>query len=114
MKTITMCGSMKFEREMQAIALCLETKYGFNVLQCVYNPDKQELTPHDLEALKKAHFRKIDMSDGIYVVDIDGYIGSSVREEINYAKEKGKQVILHTGFAEKPLDRPDRDGNGCF
>lgn len=104
MKTVTMCGSMKFEKEMQAIALCLETNYGFNVLQCVYNPDRKELTPLGLEALKKAHFKKIDISDGIYVVDIDGYIGSSVREEISYAKEKGKQIILHTSFAEKSLD----------
>lgn len=102
MKTVTMCGSMRFEKEMQAIALCLETNYGFNVLQCVYNPDKQELMPLALEALKKAHFRKIDLSDGIYVVDIDGYIGSSVREEMMYAKENGKQIILHTSFARPP------------
>lgn len=107
MKTVTMCGSMRFEREMQAIAFELETNYGFNVLQCVYNPEKRELTPLGLEALKKAHFKKIDISDGIYVVDIDGYIGSSVREEISYAKEKGKQIILHTSFAQRGLDGPE-------
>ena len=37
MRTVTICGSMKFETEMQRIAFLLETKYNMNVLQCVYN-----------------------------------------------------------------------------
>ena len=37
MKTVTICGSMKFETEMQRIAFLLETKHNMNVLQCVYN-----------------------------------------------------------------------------
>lgn len=38
------------------------------------------------------HKQKIDMSDEIIVINIDGYIGESTRNEINYAKEKGKKV----------------------
>lgn len=98
MKTITICGSMKYEKEMQTIALKLETKHGYNVLQCVYNLEKEELTPLDLYTLEKAHYKKIDISDGIYVVDIQGYIGSSVREEIQYAKETGKEIIMHSSY----------------
>ena len=41
-----------------------------------------------LSHLEKAHYRKIDISDGIYVVNIGGYIGESVKAEIQYAKEK--------------------------
>ena len=67
MKTITICGSMKYEKEMHVIAFELETKHGYNVLQCVYNLEKKELTSLDLDALKKAHYKKIDISDGIYV-----------------------------------------------
>ena len=33
MKTVTMCGSMKFEKEMQRLAFLLETQHGLNVLQ---------------------------------------------------------------------------------
>ncbi len=98
MKTITICGSMKFEKEMQTIALKLETKHGYNVLQCVYNFEKEELTSFDLDRLAKAHYKKIDISDGIYVVDIQGYIGSSLREEIQYAKENGKEIIMHSSY----------------
>lgn len=98
MKTLTICGSMKYEKEMPIIAFKLETKHGYNVLQCVYNVEKEELTFAEAEALKEAHYKKIDISDGIYVVDIQGYIGESVREEIRYAKEHGKEIIMHSSF----------------
>lgn len=51
-----------------------------------------EVTPLEFDNLKKAHYQKIDIFDGIYVVDIQGYIGSSVREEIQYAKENRKEI----------------------
>lgn len=37
MKIVTICGSMKFETEMQRIAFLLETKYDMNVLQYKYS-----------------------------------------------------------------------------
>ena len=39
MKTLTICGSMRFENEMQSIAYDLEAIKGYNVLQCVYAPE---------------------------------------------------------------------------
>ena len=30
------------------------------------------------------HKQKIDMSDGIFVVNVDGYIGNSTKSEIKY------------------------------
>lgn len=99
MKTVTICGSMRFEREMQSIAFYLETKANFNVLQCVYNVDGSEISAEDAASLAAAHFKKIDMSDAIYVVDIGGYIGNQVSKEIEYAKSKGKEVIYHSKYA---------------
>lgn len=98
MKTVAICGSMKFEKEMPTIALKLETKHGYNVLQCVYNFEKEELTSLDKKTLAQAHYKKIDIADAIYVVDINKYIGDSVRQEINYAKENGKEIIMHSSF----------------
>ncbi len=95
MKTLTICGSMRFEREMRDIAYELETKQGCNILQCVYAPEGQDITQEDLQNLARSQCRKIDLSDGIYVVNINGYIGESVRAEINYAKSHGKEVIYH-------------------
>lgn len=101
MTIITVCGSMKFSNEMINIAFLLESKKGFNVLQCTYNEQETEITPEMLENLKKAHYEKIEMSDIIYVVDINGYVGNSVKKEIEYAKKLNKKIIFHSN---KPAD----------
>ena len=38
------------------------------------------------------HKQKIDMSDEIYVINVGKYIGESTKNEIEYAKEKGKRI----------------------
>lgn len=69
-------------------------------MQSVYS--EGVVVPGSVESeLKQAHFRRIDISDGIYVVNKDGYIGESVRAEIDYAEERGKEVIYHETAAEK-------------
>ena len=95
MKTYTICGSMRFEKEMQEIAYYLETQNGFNILQCVYVASGHEPSKEDLTALELSHYQKINISDGIYVVNIGGYIGDSVRKEIEYAQLHGKEIIYH-------------------
>lgn len=98
MKTITICGSMRFEPEMQKIAFELETKHNMSVLQCVYNTEGKALSDGEKNSLAKAHFRKIELSDGIYVVDIQGHIGDSVSEEIRFAEANGKEILFHSEF----------------
>lgn len=95
MKTYTICGSMRFANEMREIAYRLETEKGYTILQCVYCPDGAAITADNLARLEKAHYKKIDLSDGIYVVNTDGYIGESVRKEIDYAKANGKEILYH-------------------
>ena len=96
MKTVTICGSMKIENEMRKIAFILETEKNMNVLQCVYNTENKELSEDDICALEAAHYRKIELSDAIYVVDINGYIGSSVSKEISFAEAHKKDIIFHS------------------
>ena len=38
------------------------------------------------------HKQKIDMSDEIYVINVEGYIGESTKNEIEYAKARGKRI----------------------
>ena len=96
MKTVTICGSMRFEKEMREIAFDLETKHEMNVLQCVYNAANREISKTEKDALAKAHFLKIALSDAVCVVDPEGYIGDSVAEEIQFAQANGKEVIFHS------------------
>lgn len=98
LKTVTLCGSMKFENEMKRIAFILETKHDMSVLQCVYNEDKVQLSEDEINALNLAHFRKIELADTIYVVNLHEYIGEQVKKEIEYAKTLGKEVIFHTEY----------------
>jgi hypothetical protein len=42
--------------------------------------------------LDDIHKRKIDMSDEIYVINKNGYIGESTKSEIEYAIKTGKKV----------------------
>ena len=44
------------------------------------------------QMLDKMHKQKIDMSDEIYVINLDGYIGESTKNEIEYAKINGKKI----------------------
>ena len=98
MKIVTICGSMKFENEMKKIAFDLETKHNMCVLQCVYNEEKSELRKKEIAALNSSHFKKIELSDAIYVVNLNGYIGEQVKKEIDFAQTHGKEVIFHTNF----------------
>ena len=94
MKVVTLCGSMRFARQMQEIALELEVKQGY----CVLAPVGEKLvqpSEKELEKLAQAHFKKIDMSDAVYIVNIGGYIGESVSREVCYAKEHNKEIIYH-------------------
>lgn len=83
---------------MKRIAFILETKHDMSVLQCVYNEDKVQLSEDEINALNLAHFRKIELADTIYVVNLHEYIGEQVKKEIKYAKTLGKEVIFHTEY----------------
>lgn len=78
----------------------MKQKKDYCVLQPVYS--EGVVVPDSVESkLKQTYFRRIDISDGIYVVNKGGYIGESVRAEIDYAEERGKEVIYHETVAEK-------------
>ena len=94
MEVVTLCGSMRFAKQMQQIAVELETKYGYCVLQPIFDSDVT-LNEKDISNLSKAHLKKIDISDIVYIVNIGGYIGNAVAEELQYAKEHNKEIRFH-------------------
>lgn len=95
MKVVTICGSMKFAEDMQKFATELETKNGWCVIQCCYGIDTDKITKEEMDKIVNAHWKKIDISDAIYVVNIGGYIGNSTKNEIEYAKKHNKEIIYH-------------------
>lgn len=93
-KIVTLCGSMKFLSEMQETAERLELERGYIVLTAVPHVLKRELTEDEKNLLGRLHRSKIDLSDAIFVVNPGGYIGQSVRSEIEYARSAGKEVLF--------------------
>jgi hypothetical protein len=93
MKRITLCGSTKFKKEFEAInmQLSLEGNVVYTVAFFAHY-DNIELTDEQKGRLDEVHKRKIDNSEVIFVMDVDGYIGDSTRSEIAYAESKGKGV----------------------
>lgn len=93
MKIITLCGSTKFKKEFEEVNEAL-TLLGHIVLSVGVFVHSKELIirPNQKNLLDKLHKKKIDLSDEIFVIDVNGYIGSSTRNEIEYAKLKNKKI----------------------
>ena len=96
MKIITLCGSLKFQKEMMIVAekMALE---GDCILTPVY-PTIENLkrSEEQLQKLKEEHFKRIELSDAILVINVNNYIGNSTSLEIQYAKDLGKEIIYYT------------------
>ena len=68
MKVITICGSLKFQKEMMIAAEELALK-GNCVLTPVYPIlENLEKTDEQLEKLKEAHFKRIELSNASILI----------------------------------------------
>ena len=96
MKIITLCGSLKFQKEMLIIAVKMALE-GNCILTPVYPIiENCERTDEQLKKLKKEHFKRIELSDAILVINKNNYIGDSTKLEIEYAKKLGKEIMYYT------------------
>jgi hypothetical protein len=93
-KVITICGSLKFKDEMIKVAIQMELA-GNVVLIPIFpiKDDKKIYTEEEVIIFGKMHKEKIKISDVIFVVNVDGYIGNSTKSEIEYAKEQNKEIL---------------------
>ena len=57
-----------------------------------HSGDKEVWNDGIKEMLDDMHKRKIDMADEIFVINKNGYIGSSTKSEIEYAKKTNKKI----------------------
>lgn len=102
-RVVTLCGSTRFSEAFALANMHLSLR-GHIVIPLgmhghtdapqgarFLTSDGDESTP-EKQGLDVLHFRKIDLADAIYVVNVGGYIGSSTRREIAYAQRHGKAV----------------------
>ena len=105
-KVVCLCGSTRFADHHAIMRWELE-KQGAIVLMINYlylpawyaksqgwnGNDHFGEKEGNKEHLDELHLRKIDLSDEVMVINVDGYIGESTAKEIEYAKGKGIPVV---------------------
>lgn len=100
-KVITLCGSTKFKDEfikaqkeltLQGNIVISLSLFGHSDDSEVWENMDEGTSTKTKKMLDEMHRRKIDMSDEIFVINVGGYIGDSTKNEIEYAKRKGKIV----------------------
>lgn len=102
MKIITVCGSLKFYKEMMDITEKMELK-GNCMLVPIYNPSKpskDDFTEEEAHILDEMHKERIKLADAILVVNVNNYIGSSTTKEIEFAKSLKKEILYYTDLQE--------------
>jgi hypothetical protein len=90
---VTLCGSTKFKKQFEE-AMAALTLQGKIVLSVGFfeQSDQVAVTEEQVKLFGRLHLHKIDMSDEIYVINVNGYIGESTKREIDYATRKGIKV----------------------
>lgn len=93
-KIITLCGSTKFRDDF--IRIQKELTLQGNIVLSVGFLNQYEninrLPKETMDMLADIHRKKIDMSDEIFVINKNNYIGQSTQSEIIYARAKGIPV----------------------
>lgn len=95
---VTLCGSTRFVDDFNhwrkhftllgLIVLTIEI-----VTSQSREDDPQHASPVDKLRLDFLHMRKIDLSDFVFIINRDGYVGESTRNEIAYARLRGKPIV---------------------
>jgi hypothetical protein len=102
---VCLCGSTKFKDAFTKAQL-EETMAGKIVLTigCNMKSDQEifgHMSPQEFADTKRKldqlHFRKIEMADEVLILNVDGYIGLSTCDELNYARALGKTVRFLEG-----------------
>lgn len=96
-KVICLCGSTRFTEQMLMKQWELTTNgyvvLGWCSLPTSYTQGVAEDHIAEKEGIRdvvnEMHLRKIDISDEVLVINVEGYMGDDTKREIRYAASKG-------------------------
>lgn len=93
-KVITLCGSTRFKEQFLETQKLLTLKGNIVISVGLFghSGDNEVWLKDTKQMLDDMHKRKIDMADEIFVINVNGYIGSSTKSEIEYALKTGKKI----------------------
>lgn len=92
-KIITLCGSTRFKDYFYKVQADLTLKGVIVISLGSFAHSDGLILTEDMESvLVEMHKQRIDMADGVYIINKDGYIGKNTKMEIHYAKKHGKTI----------------------
>jgi len=107
-KIITLCGSTKFKEQFIKIQKKLTLQGNIVISVGLFghaDGDYQTILTKEIKVmLDDMHKRKIDLADEIFVINVNGYIGDSTKDEIQYAENTGK-IIKYLEISENIVDK---------
>ena len=92
---VTLCGSTKFKEDFERVNRELTLAGNIVISVGCFGHSGDVFSDEQKIMLDDIHKRKIDMADAIYVINKDGYVGSSTRSEIQYAQEHNKEILYY-------------------
>ena len=105
-KIICLCGSTRFMQQFFEAGWEF-TLRGYIVLSvgvCKHAEHHGAEAPGQevADRLDELHLRKIDLADGVFILNVGGYIGEPTRKEIQYAEKHNKPIeYLETPIPSK-------------
>lgn len=91
-KIITLCGSSRFKEDILNTYKKLTLQDNIVLFDAIFNQNELNLNDNKKQLIDKNHKQKILMSDEIFVINKNGYIGESTKSEIEFAKKLSKPV----------------------
>ena len=108
---VTLCGSTRFVEDFNLVSLDL-TLADYVVLSIgshLQSDDqlKYKIAEEEKKRLDALHLEKIEMSQAVVILNRDGYVGSSTKSEILYAKKLDKNIYwLYPEYAHSFTPNP--------
>ena len=108
-KIITLCGSTRFKDEFIKTQERLTLEGNIVISVALFShADNIKIKPDVKAMLDEIHKKKIEISDEIFVIDVDKYIGESTRSEIEYATKLGLPIHYYSDWTlQKNLEKLD-------
>ena len=93
-QVITLCGSTKYKLHYQLVNTWLTLNDNIVIsVSCFGHTDKLPFQENEKELLDKVHKDKIYISDTIFVIDPNKYVGHSTLSEIGYAENHKRNIF---------------------
>lgn len=89
---VCLCGSTRFKDKFFEVAREFTLKGCIVTMPMVFVHSGDEVNEVEKEYLDEVHKAKIADADLVYIINCDGYVGNSTRNEINWALKLGKKI----------------------